>query len=255
MVRWKRLFYYLTINIFVSACTTVSVLLLWEKYNPPVIIDFANFSLEELSQVVIPVFLTPNSPGVSETAATPGPTPTRSLADYLVLRGDTLSDIAERYEVSLEELMEINNIDNPNNLLVGQILWVPQPVPEPEPTTSVAIPAWTAIPLENANGNSEVVIVNVVGAGDLATERVRLEYRGEGEYSMQGWRLTSESGSEFVFPMLTLFPDGAIDVYTRVGINSVISLFWGLDAPVWTSGDQVSLFDTNGVLKSSFRVP
>jgi LysM repeat protein len=254
MVRWKRLFYYLTINVFISACTTVSVLILWEKYNPPVNLDFASIALEELSQAVIPIFQTP-AQTEPEVEATLGPTPTRTLGDYLVLRGDTLGDIAERHEISLEELMELNNIENPNNLIAGQILWVPQPRPEATQTAAPVTPVPTVLSQKNETSNGEVVIVNVVGAGDLATERVRLEYQGDSEYSMQGWVLQSESGVEFVFPMLTLFPGGAVDIYSRVGVNSVVALYWGLDRAVWTRGDKVSLLDGNRLLQSSLIVP
>lgn len=255
MARWKRLFYYLTINVLISACTTVSVLYLWEKYNPPIDFDFAIFSLEELSQSVFPNLQTPILQFSPTEEFAPGPTPTRRVIDYLVLRGDTLSDLAEKYGMSLEELMELNEIENPNSLMVGQLLRVLQvdsetahtPVPQPA--------AKPELPGPGENEIAEVVIVNVVGAGDLATERVRLEYQGEGEHSMEGWLLKNESGSEFVFPLLTLFPGGAIDVYTKVGIDSVVSLYWGLESAAWESRDLVTLLDLNGMVRSSFQVP
>jgi LysM repeat protein len=252
MVRWKRLFYYLTINVLVSACTTVSVLYLWEKYNPP-ILDIANFSLEELSQAVLPVLQTPIFPFQATAEVLPASTPTPGIGDYLVVRGDTLSDIAERFGVGLEELMEMNNIENPNTLIVGQMLRVPLPVVEAIPTPALQaanIPAALPEDLEEA-----VVIVNVVGAGDLSTERVRLEFRGEGEHAMQGWTLQHESGKVFVFPQLTLFPRGAIDVYTKGGIDSVISLHWGMESPVWEGGDKAILSDNFGRERSTFIVP
>lgn len=44
--------------------------------------------------------------------------------DYVVQRGDTLYSIARRYNISVNELMNINNLTN-NNLYIGQILKIP----------------------------------------------------------------------------------------------------------------------------------
>jgi hypothetical protein len=100
-----------------------------------------------------------------------------------------------------------------------------------------------------------VTIVNVVGAGDLATERVRLECKGEGEISLAGWQLQDAQGDVFTFPQLILFPGGAVDVRTGAGVNDVISLYWGLGKPVWTSGETVTLLDETGAVRSTYVVP
>ena len=41
---------------------------------------------------------------------------------YTVTAGDTLSEIAQRYRVSMRQLMEWNHINNPNHIYVGQRL-------------------------------------------------------------------------------------------------------------------------------------
>ncbi len=50
-------------------------------------------------------------------------TPAREL--YKVQPGDTLSEIAERFNVSVEALMEANGITDPDELYVGQVLRIP----------------------------------------------------------------------------------------------------------------------------------
>jgi spore germination protein len=44
---------------------------------------------------------------------------------YVVKKGDTLKDIASNFEVDLDEIIDINQIDSPDNLVVGQALVVP----------------------------------------------------------------------------------------------------------------------------------
>ena len=45
-----------------------------------------------------------------------------SMLPYVVQAGDTLSAIAKKYNVALEQLMKWNNIKNPDILTIGQRL-------------------------------------------------------------------------------------------------------------------------------------
>ncbi len=45
--------------------------------------------------------------------------------EYRVLEGDTLSEIAERYGMTVEELAEANGIVDPNYILSGRVLLIP----------------------------------------------------------------------------------------------------------------------------------
>jgi LysM repeat protein len=47
---------------------------------------------------------------------------------YIVQQGDTLSEIASRFGVTVEELVEANDIDDPNRILRGQRLEINAPV-------------------------------------------------------------------------------------------------------------------------------
>lgn len=63
---------------------------------------------------------------------------------YVVESGDTLSAIADKFGVTVDELVELNDIDNPNVISVGQVLILdaddepepPKPAPKPEPKPS-----------------------------------------------------------------------------------------------------------------------
>lgn len=47
------------------------------------------------------------------------------VCEYVIRPGDTLSEIAQRFGVSVKELMYLNGIHNPNFIFVGQVLTLP----------------------------------------------------------------------------------------------------------------------------------
>lgn len=59
----------------------------------------------------------------------PSPTPTKipTVGDtsYKVVPGDTLSLIAQRYNISLQTLIAANNLDNPSIIRAGQVITIP----------------------------------------------------------------------------------------------------------------------------------
>ncbi len=57
------------------------------------------------------------------------PTPRQETDEYVVQAGDTLGDIAQRYGISVQDLMTANNITDPNTLDIGMVLNVPAPNP------------------------------------------------------------------------------------------------------------------------------
>jgi len=57
---------------------------------------------------------------------TPSPSPIPTAGMYRVRQGDTLAAIASQLDVSMEDLIEVNKIENPNALSVGQLLIIPK---------------------------------------------------------------------------------------------------------------------------------
>jgi hypothetical protein len=180
------------------------------------------------------------------------------VSEYQVEDGDTLGLIAERFDVSVEELMSINQLKDPNSLPVGMILYVPLP-PEKRPTktsppTSTSAPLGTPAPT-NPPQEARLIINAVIGPGDLASEHVFITRTGDGELSLAGWQLKDDDGNVFVFPQLQMYKDGAVNVWTTTGVNTVVDLYWGLGSAVWSSGEKVTLLDAEGNVKATYTVP
>ena len=55
----------------------------------------------------------------------PRPTPTPTVTVYVVQPGDTLSGIATRFNVTIDDLVEANRIVDPDALQVGQEITIP----------------------------------------------------------------------------------------------------------------------------------
>jgi len=56
----------------------------------------------------------------------PSPTPIPTSALYQVERGDTLRVIADEFDVSIEAIVELNDLADPNAIRIGQVLMIPK---------------------------------------------------------------------------------------------------------------------------------
>ena len=59
------------------------------------------------------------------------PTPRTNPETYIVKANDTLGLIAQKYNVDLNLLIQVNQLSNPNRLQVGQTIKIPAPTPMP----------------------------------------------------------------------------------------------------------------------------
>ncbi|RPI88442.1 MAG: lamin tail domain-containing protein [Chloroflexi bacterium] len=188
MSRWKRLAYYLLLNVIVSACTVWTALWIWEWRNPKF------------------------------EGALP-----------------SLSQIGETTEGSpLQATVDAASVNNRINI-----------------TTDIV----DGMENDNGPGETEVLIANVFGAGVLDTERVRITYAGQESVNLAGWKLQDGDGNTYTFPQLTLYPKSAVDLHNKAGINDVTGLYWGLDKPIFTSGEVLTLLNGQGTTIDVFTVP
>lgn len=100
-----------------------------------------------------------------------------------------------------------------------------------------------------------VKISSVVGAGVLESEIVIVKFEGVDELNLSSWQLKDDNGNTFTFPQLTLYQNGAVQIHTIAGTDSVIDLYWGIGEAVWSSGENASLYDSQGNLRAVYKVP
>ena len=274
----RRLVIFLGLNALVSATVTLSVLWLWDVTHRDAVASLPTRAAstpapgEELPSGAGATALPGASGGAAATTAGPS-NATSGLATitptvYIVRPGDTLGKVALEFAVSVEELMAANGLTDPNVLDVGQALSIPVgathtpsiPANTPQASPSTPAPAGSATglpsatPIPGGSGAPQLAIRGVIGAGDPAQERVTI-VNVDGDVSLAGWTLHDTQGNAFFFPALSLFQGGAVTVHTRTGADTVTDLYWNQTAPVWQSGEQVTLVDPTGTPHTTFVVP
>ncbi len=250
-MNYKRLFFYLLINIIVSAATVLIVLNIWDRSHRSEMI------LSE-SAGLLPTAMASAIP----PTGTPTPKQTLALRPYEVAPGETLGEIALQFGISVDQLLEINNIDDPDQLATGMILFVPASRP-PEEIPSEKTPSASEPSVETAARptipptpeNSSIRIVSIVGVDDLATEHIQIRSVSSEALPLEGWRIETNDGQVYIFPNITLFEYGAVNLFSRAGINSVVALYWGLSTPLFQSGDQAIIYDADGNVQAVYSIP
>ena len=125
------------------------------------------------------------------------------------------------------------------------------PVQPAVPAQADSTPQTTLSP----NADIPVEIVSIVGAGTLTAESVVVRNAGDEPLNLANWQLQDADKNIFIFPNLTLNNDGAVQVHTVSGTNTVIDLYWGETEPVWQSGEEAALLDPSGNVRAVYQVP
>jgi hypothetical protein len=104
-------------------------------------------------------------------------------------------------------------------------------------------------------GDVNVNIVGVIGAGTVADEQIIVQNDGSQELLLTGWYLKDDKGVTYTFPQLTLYPGAKVQVHTKSGADKLPDLYWGREAPVWTSGELAAIYDAQNIARAFYRVP
>lgn len=209
--------------------------------------------------------------------------PTATPIVHVVQSGDTISGLALMYDVSAEDIIAANQLQNPNFLQVGIRLTIPvggvaavtatlTPVPTATETplpvvppsaertaTAAAAAGATATDLPTplpSTGDLEVEITEILGVGQEDQEQVVITNAGSRLADMQGWTLRDSDGNEFVFPNFRLWQDGSATVHTRMGQdgNPPSHFYWKKLEPIWSAGEEATLENAAGETVSTYVV-
>jgi LysM repeat protein len=197
-------------------------------------------------------------PTTSDVAAVATETPTPDTSTevveevYVVQPGDTMLVIATRYNVSIDDILNANNLSDPNFVFAGQRLVIPVQgggAASPQAPSSEATPTVAVVP-------DGVRIAAVTSAGDLPNEQVVLTNDSSTPYSLQGWQLQRAGGPTYVFRSdVPLFPGGSLRLHSGAGADTSIDLYWGLNETVWQSGVEARLLSAAGDTIATYVVP
>lgn len=124
-----------------------------------------------------------------------------------------------------------------------------------QPAVQQVLSDGDVVPTANLQTDIPVKISSIVGAGTVNAEIAVVKFEGEGQLNLTGWQLKDEDGNTFNFPQLTLYQNGAVQVHTVSGTDTVIDLYWGLRDPIWEAGEEAKLFDSQGKLRAMYPVP
>ena len=87
----------------------------------------------EAAQVGVPIVVLSPTPTANPTPVpTPTPTPAPTPATHVVRPGETLTGISKLYDVPVAVIVELNDIPDPDNLVVGQRLRLPEGTEVPQ---------------------------------------------------------------------------------------------------------------------------
>lgn len=183
-----------------------------------------------------PQILPTASSGESVNAGEPG-----AQQIYVVEAGDSLGSIATRFGVTLDELIQANNLANPDFLFSGQRL---------------AIPSGSEASADGGAASTAggLTVLDVENSGTLSSEAVQIGNNSDSPVTLVGWRLERENGPAYEFGNVTLFPGSGVRVYTASGEDDSQRLYWGLSESVWPTGAVVRLVNAQGALVDSFTV-
>ena len=125
-----------------------NLFLIAEKFNVPLDVLIAINGLDPAVPIDIGVELTIPGPDTQLPTDTPIPLTMRSgtIVEYTVKLGESLGVIAEKFNSTIDAILEENELENPNDIFAGQKLNIPVNLVTPVPTSTPAPDTATPTP-------------------------------------------------------------------------------------------------------------
>lgn len=117
--------------------------------------------------------------------------------------------------------------------------------PEVMPNKEVELPPLDTVVIQ---------ITNVFAPGDLQNELIVIERIGEGAINLVDWEILDQNNNSYIFPEIELVK-GQISVYSRTGVNTVNTLFWGSEESIYSAGETIRIIDSAGNERAVFTIP
>jgi LysM repeat protein len=251
----RQLLFVVLLNSLISLVIALVVVWLAETRRP----DLEELAARHTPPPPVVLIATPTVEISVELLATPAPAPVEPTPVpapvnqepeiYVVQTGDSLFGIAIRYNITVPQLMEANNLTNPDFVFVGQRLEIPRP------GNAGSNPGNSPSSGGNAETPGSGVTVRVEQPGDLATESVLIVNESNSALRLQGWTLGRVNGPIYAFEDVPLFPGSSVRLHSGSGPNDSLNLYWGRTSPVWESGAVARLFSPEGREAVSYTVP
>ena len=250
----RRLLPLIVLNVIVSAAVVLGILYWWDSRQ-------ASESQAEAAIVAAPT-------AVATLAIQPTPAaaieeqaePAAEQPTHTVQTGDTLGIISAQYDVSMDDIMAANAIENPNFLQVGEVLIIPvggleiaaPPATETPVSQEPPPPIDTSLP---TSGEAIIEIAEVVGVGQVDLEAISIRNSGDMPIALLGWRLNDEDGRTYTFGQVTLFGEGAaITLHSGRGVEGPSDLYWGFEQAILRAGETINLVDGEGSVQATYVV-
>ena len=206
-----------------------------------------------------------STPAPSQTSESSTPLDDADYAIYALQPGDSLLSIANRFGVSIEQLMAANHLTNPDLVVSGQRILIPPstaflpsvppdqlPADDAQVSSQRAVDASTPVP---TSPSFDVKIAGITSAGALSSEAVQIANYSSLVINLDGWRIESEHGAVYTFGALSLFPGSGVVLFSGSGTDTSVALYWNQPQAVWQSGETARLYNSEGDLLSQFQVP
>ncbi len=159
-----------------------------------------------------------------------------SIADrtYTIREGDTLGAIAALFGVKQSSLAALNGISNPNLIVPGQTLAIPDFTGGMD-ANDPALPDATDLEIQ------------VLNPGLYAQETIVIVNVQHPSIDLSAWSVVTREDGAYQFPQIPpLLRGESIRLFSRAGVDTAYDKHWGRTPTIWGSGTTISLHDPNG---------
>lgn len=143
---------------------------------------------------------------------------------------------------------------NPNVTVPVRIVTATPSTLSPTETRSASLTPFPTTTLLPTASNAQVEIVRILSPGDINAEGIDIRNNGA-VVDLTGWKLRDTHGNVYTFPQQRLFTGSVLTIYTRIGIDTPTSKFWGRNDALWSSGSAIVLIDQHGQTQSVYHIP